>query len=70
MENNFLDLIYLEAKKDLANFINSMPEKYGVSFIFINEMLNDIKSQVKLAAENDRRSLEFMLKNSKGESKE
>lgn len=70
MEKNFLDLQYLRAKEDLANFINSIPDKYGLSFIFIDEMLNDIKAQVKLAAINDRRSLEFMLKNSKEESKE
>ena len=39
------------------------------SFIFIDEMLNDIKAQVKLAAINDRKSLESMLKNSKEENK-
>lgn len=67
MEKNFLDLQYLKAKEDLANFINNIPDKYGLSFIFIDEMLNDIKAQVKLAAINDRRSLELMLQNSNKE---
>lgn len=67
MEKNFLDLQYLRAKEDLANFINNIPDKYGLSFIFIDEMLNDIKAQVKLAAINDRRSLELMLQNSNKE---
>lgn len=69
MDNIYLDLIYLKAKEDLANFINSMPNKYGLSFIFIDEMLNDLKAQVKLAAINDRKNLESMLKNSKEENK-
>ena len=67
MEKNFLDLQYLKAKEDLANFINNIPDKYGLTFIFIDEMLNDIKAQVKLAAINDRRSLELMLQNSNKE---
>lgn len=70
MDNIYLDLIYLQAKEDLANFINNMPNKYGLSFIFIDEMLNDLKAQVKLAAINDRKSLESMLKNSKEENKD
>lgn len=60
MEDKFIDLKYIQAKETLIDYINSIPSKYGLSFIFINEMLIDISNQVKVAALNDRKSLELM----------
>ena len=67
MDNYFIELSYIKAKEELVNFINNIPNKYGVSFILIDEMLNDIKSQVRQAAMNDRKSLELLLKDSNKE---
>lgn len=64
MEEKFIDLKYIQAKEALIDFINNIPVKYGLSFIFIDEMLNDIKNQVRISAINDRKSLELMLLNS------
>lgn len=61
MDNNFIELKYVQAKEALIDFINNIPKKYGISFIFIDEMLNDIKSQVRASAINDRKTLELML---------
>lgn len=69
MNNNFFDLKYIQAKEELIDFINKIPQKYGLSFIFIDEMLNDIKNQVRSAAMSDRKNLELMLLNSKKEDK-
>lgn len=67
MDNYFVELNYIRAKEELVNFINNIPNKYGISFILIDEMMNDIKAQVKLAAINDRKSLESMLNGSNKE---
>ena len=69
MEDKFLDLKYIQAKEALIDYINSIPFKYGLSFIFINEMLIDISNQVKVAALNDRKSLELMQLNKNKEDK-
>jgi hypothetical protein len=69
MDNYIFEFNYIKAKEELANFINNIPNKYGISFILIDEMLNDIKSQVRQAAINDRKSLESMLKSSNKEEK-
>lgn len=69
MDNYFVELNYIKAKEELVNFINNIPNKHGISFILIDEMLNDIKAQVRQAAINDRKSLELMLKNSNKEEK-
>jgi hypothetical protein len=47
----------LQAKDDLATFINGMSNKYGISFILINEMLGDLYRQVSIAAKNDKKML-------------
>lgn len=52
-----IDLRYIDAKNDLVNFINGMPKKYNLSFIFIDNILNDIKAQVEKAATNDYNAL-------------
>lgn len=57
MEDKFLELRYLQAKDDLATFINGMSNKYGISFILINEMLGDLYRQVSIAAKNDKKIL-------------
>lgn len=57
MEDKFLELRYLQAKDDLATFINEMPIKYGLSFILINEMFGDLYRQVSVAAKNDKKRL-------------
>ena len=57
MEDKFLELRYLQAKDDLAAFINGMPNKYGLSFILINEMIGDLYRQVSIAAKNDKKRL-------------
>lgn len=57
MEDKFLELRYLQAKDDLAAFINCMPNKYGISFILIAEMLGDLYRQVSIAAKNDKKRL-------------
>ncbi|MBO7696642.1 MAG: hypothetical protein J6T10_28780 [Methanobrevibacter sp.] len=67
MDNYVFELNYIKAKEELANFINNIPNKYGISFILIDEMLNDIKMQVRQAAINDRKSLESILKSSNKE---
>jgi len=67
MDNYIFEFNYIKAKEELANFINNIPNKYGISFILIDEMLNDIKSQVRQAAMNDRKSLELLLKDSNKE---
>ena len=67
MDNYSIELNYIKAKEELVNFINNIPNKYGISFILIDEMLNDIKTQVRQAAINDRKSLELLLKNSNKE---
>lgn len=64
MEDKFIELKYVQAKEALIDFINNIPIKYGISFIFIDEMLNDIKNQVRTSAINDRKTLELMLLNS------
>ncbi len=64
MEDKFIELKYIQAKEALIDFINNIPIKYGISFIFIDEMLIDIKNQVKASAINDRKTLELMLLNS------
>jgi len=64
MDNDFIELKYVQAKEALIDFINNIPKKYGISFILIDEMLNDIKNQVRASAINDRKTLEIMLLNS------
>ena len=71
MEDKILELRYIQAKEELINSINSIPQKYGISFILINEMIRDIAKQVETAAINDRRAVEKMLnQNSKKEEEE
>lgn len=71
MEDKILELRYIQAKEELINSINSIPQKYGISFILINEMVRDIAKQVETAAINDRRAVEKMLnQNSKKEEEE
>lgn len=70
MEDKFLDLKYIQAKEALIDYINNIPSKYGLSFIFINEMLIDISNQVKVAALNDRKSLELMQLSKNKEDKQ
>ena len=71
MEDKFLELRYVQAKEELINSINSIPQKYGISFILINEMIRDIAKQVEVAAINDRRAVEKMLnQNNKKEAEE
>lgn len=64
MEDKFIELKYVQAKEALIDFINNIPIKYGISFILIDEMLIDIKNQVRASAMNDRKTLELMLLNS------
>lgn len=64
MEDKFVELKYIQAKEALIDFINNIPIKYGISFILIDEMLIDIKNQVRVSAINDRKTLELMLLNS------
>jgi hypothetical protein len=64
MEDKFVELKYVQAKEALIDFINNIPIKYGISFILIDEMLIDIKNQVRASAINDRKTLELMLLNS------
>lgn len=71
MEDKILELRYIQAKEELINSINSIPQKYGISFILINEMVRDIAKQVETAAINDRRAVEKMLnQNNKKEAEE
>jgi hypothetical protein len=71
MEDKILELRYVQAKEELINSINSIPQKYGISFILINEMIRDIAKQVEVAAINDRRAVEKMLnQNNKKEAEE
>lgn len=71
MEDKILELRYVQAKEELINSINSIPQKYGISFILINEMVRDIAKQVEVAAINDRRAVEKMLnQNNKKEAEE
>ena len=71
MEDKILELRYIQAKEELINSITSIPQKYGISFILINEMIRDIAKQVETAAINDRRAVEKMLnQNSKKEEEE
>lgn len=71
MEDKILELRYVQAKEELINSINSIPQKYGISFILINEMIHDIAKQVEVAAINDRRAVEKMLnQNNKKEAEE
>lgn len=62
MDNNFLEFNYLCAKKELADLVNQIPSKYGISFILIAEMLMNIYFQVEKSAINDRKSLENIIK--------
>lgn len=61
MEDKFVELMYLKAKEELISFINQLPRKYGLTFILILEMVKDIKNQLEIASENDRRKLEALL---------
>ena len=61
MEDKFKELMYLQAKSDLTSFINQMPNRYGLTFILISEMLRDISSQVNYAAVNDRKELQRLF---------
>ena len=58
MKDKILDLRYIQAKEYLASSINSVPQKYGISFILINEIIRDLARQVEIAAINDRKVLE------------
>lgn len=55
-----IDLRFLDAKNDLVAFINEMPRKYNISFIFIDSILADIKNQVERSAMNDANTLRSM----------
>ena len=61
MEDKFVELRYLKAKEELASFINKIPNKYGLTFILVLEMVKDLKHQLEIASENDRRNLETLL---------
>lgn len=61
MEDRFIELRYLKAKEELASFINQLPKKYNITFILVLEMVKDLKSQLEIASENDRRNLEALL---------
>ncbi len=61
MEDKFFELRYLKAKEELASFINQIPNKYGLTFILVLEMVKDLKHQLEIASENDRRNLEALL---------
>ena len=61
MEDKFVELRYLKAKEELASFINQIPNKYGLTFILVLEMVKDLKHQLEIASENDRRNLETLL---------
>jgi hypothetical protein len=61
MKDKILDLRYIQAKEYLVSAINSVPQKYGISFILINEILRDIARQVEIAAINDRKVLDRII---------
>lgn len=54
---NFIELNFLRAKADLYGFVNSMPEKYGISYILINEIIENIHRQTIVASKNDEKAL-------------
>lgn len=56
------EINYINAKNELVKFINSMPETYGISFVMVEEILNDVSRQVHSAALNDYNALMSMLK--------
>ena len=59
MEDKFLDLKYIQAKRYLVSYINDLNKKNGLSYILIESILDDIHRQVLQFAKSEE---EFKMK--------